>query len=158
MAEEKDDTIDSCNDCECHDEEPCYDGSGDDNDVQLKFYRSQACSPINTQIPPNSVVPGVAANPYRTSLYFCNIGTTILLLRSHGTSNDPTVASATAILKVLKANEEWVPDCKCLRRMIQGFICVVNTDTTLTGAISILETLAKPDTEPQISGGRFGQL
>lgn len=157
MADENE-KIESCDECECHDEEPCYDGSGNDNDAQLKYYRDNAFSGTAFQITANSVIPGLKANPYRTSCIFTNIGTTILLIRSHPSNLDPVVAGPTVINRVLYPNRSWEPDCKCYRKMIQGNICVVNTDLSSTGAISIGEQLSKPDTEPTITGGRYAQL
>jgi hypothetical protein len=158
MIEEEDNTIESCNECDCHDEKQCDNGGGDDDDAQLQYYRDSATGAVNKQVAPNTVISGLNANPYRSSAIFCNIGVTILLIRSHPSNADPNVSGPTAIMKTLKAFETWEPDCKCYRRMLQGNICIVNTDTSITGAISIMESLSKPDTEPIISGGRYGNL
>lgn len=158
MSEGQKDDIDSCDECECKDAPSQTPESSENQDSQLKVYKDFQVAAINKQIPVNSVLPALNANPYRSGAIFCNIGTVNLLIRVHETQRDPTVSGPTAIIKVLVPNETYTPDNKCVRRVIQGNICVVNPDLATVGVISIAEVLSKPDVEPYDIGGRYGTV
>lgn len=130
--------------CECNDYD---DKCADDITQEMRYYRDNAVQAYARLMLPNTVWGAIIANPYRSAVVISNLGpdSNVILIRVHPTNLDPTLPGITGIVGILEFNKSLYLYHSCVRRIIQGNICIVAPSSNSSSVgVSVTEVVQRP--------------